>query len=276
MKPVRSGSPDVVNESTGVVLRSRSDQEAIATAAAREFVRVVAGLQASGNTVTGDGMVRVALTGGGAGIATLRELAALDRAAHQVAEDFPILAIDWSRVYVFFGDERFLPAGNPERNDKQAHDALLRHIDIPELNIYRYHAPKAGSVTDGPELDAAAADYAETVDSVAPDGFDLHLLGMGPEGHINSLFPHTDELLRAEGSVVAVRNCPKAPAERVSLTLSAVNRCARVWLLVAGEAKKEAAAEVFNGGNVAQWPAAGVSGIEETVLWVDAAANPIV
>ena len=276
MKPTQnSRRTAVVSDKTGVELRPRDNKQDLATAAAREFINTVAELQRTGDTVTGDGMVRVVLTGGGAGIDTLAEIAALDHAAQQTAEDFPVTAIDWSQVYVFFGDERFLAAGDPERNDKQAFDALLRHVNIPSLNVFRVPARAAGEEADGPALDSAAEFYGKTVDQVAPEGFDIHLLGMGPEGHINSLFPHTDALLHAEGSVVAVRECPKPPAERISLTMQAVNRSRQVWLLVSGEEKKEAAGQVFNGGNGAEWPAALASGTEATLLWVDEAANPL-
>ena len=139
MKPTHDHSHDaVVSEKTGIELRPRDNKQDLATAAAREFINTVAELQRTGETVTGDGIVRVVLTGGGAGIATLSEIAALDHAAKQTAEDFPVTRIDWSQVYVFFGDERFLPAGDPERNDKQAFDALLRHVDIPSLNVFRF------------------------------------------------------------------------------------------------------------------------------------------
>ena len=276
MKPTHDHSHDaVVSEKTGIELRPRDNKQDLATAAAREFINTVAELQRTGETVTGDGIVRVVLTGGGAGIATLSEIAALDHAAKQTAEDFPVTRIDWSQVYVFFGDERFLPAGDPERNDKQAFDALLRHVDIPSLNVFRFPALAAGEQADGSALDAAAEFYGKTVDQVAPEGFDIHLLGMGPEGHINSLFPHTDALLHAEGSVVSVRECPKPPAERISLTMRAVNRSRAVWLLVCGAEKKEAASQVFDGGNGAEWPAALASGTEATLLWVDKEANPL-
>lgn len=254
-----------------------ADQDALAAAAAREFVATVAQLQNAGGMVGGehpDGIVRVVLTGGGAGVATLREIAALDYAAQQQGDSFPIASIDWERVYVFFGDERFLTAEDPERNDLQATEALLKHVAIPADHVFRYAAAAPGTATDGPALDEAAVQYRELLAHHAPKGFDLHLLGMGPEGHINSLFPHTEELLSSEGTVVAVRECPKPPAERLSLTMSAINFAHRVWLLVTGEAKQEAAQNVLNRGDSAEWPAAGVAGVEETVLWVDAAAAP--
>ena len=155
MKPTHDHRHDaVVSDKTGVELRPRDNKQDLATAAAREFINTVAELQRTGDTVTGDGIVRVVLTGGGAGIATLAEIAALDHAAKQSAEDFPVTTIDWSQVYVFFGDDRFLPAGDPERNDKQAFDALLRHVDIPSLNVFRIPALAAGEHPDGPALDA--------------------------------------------------------------------------------------------------------------------------
>lgn len=258
----------------GVTVVQNADQRGLAAAAARELVRTVTKIQREQSGVHGDGVARIVLTGGGAGIQTLRELAVLDHAATTAAEDFPIDAIDWSRVLIFFGDERFVPAGDSERNEKQARDALLDHIAIPAENIVSYLAPTGAGPSDGAELDEAARDYEEKLARLAPQGFDVHLLGMGPEGHINSLFPHTPELLEATGEVVAVRDCPKPPPERVSLTINAVNRAAQVWLLVSGAEKAEAAEQVANGGNGAQWPGAIVAGVERTVLWVDEAASP--
>ncbi|PZP02773.1 MAG: 6-phosphogluconolactonase [Corynebacterium urealyticum] len=258
----------------GVTVIQNADQRGLAAAAARELVRTVTKIQREQSGVHGDGVARVVLTGGGAGIQTLRELAVLDHAATTAAEDFPIDAIDWSRVLVFFGDERFVPADDAERNEKQARDALLDHIAIPAENIVSYLAPTGSAPNDGAELDEAARDYEQKLARLAPQGFDVHLLGIGPEGHINSLFPHTPELLEATGEVVAVRDCPKPPPERVSLTINAVNRAAQVWLLVSGAEKAEAAQQVANGGNGAQWPGAIVAGVERTVLWVDEAASP--
>ena len=101
--------------------------------------------------------VRLVLTGGGAGIATLRHLASYDHLAARSADDFPMERIDWHRVLIFFGDERFLPVGDPERNDTQADEALLQHVSVPAENIFRYGAPEDSS------LDDAATAYAQTV-----------------------------------------------------------------------------------------------------------------
>ena len=95
---------------------------------------------------------------------------------------------------------------------------------------------------------------------------------MGGEGHINSLFPHTQEIAETELSVVAVHDCPKAPPTRVSLTMPAVKTSDRVWLLIAGENKSEAVEAIADGANQADWPAAGAQGRTETVVFVDDAA----
>src|SRR5699024_5059952 len=100
----------------------------------------------------------------------------------------------------------------------------------------------------------------------APQGFDLHLLGMGGEGHINSLFPHTDAVREQEEFVVAVHDSPKPPSERLTLTLQAIAKAKHVWLLVAGEEKAEAAAPVAPGSPAKDWHDAGAHRGKETIL----------
>lgn len=252
------------------------DQRSLTAGVARQIVDLVADVQRGGGAggATGpDGFARIVLTGGGAGIGVLTELAALDHAARATADIFPITAVDWGRVHVFFGDERYVPADHPERNEGQADAALLDHVGVPPEHVHRYPVPVDGEDPTGPGLDDAAASYARTLAEYAPAGFDLHLLGMGPEGHVNSLFPHTPELTSAQ-TVVPVRDCPKPPPERVSLTLAAVRSARQVWLLVCGDAKREAAGHALSGADPAQWPAAGARGSVATVVHVDAAADP--
>lgn len=237
------------------------DISELTRAAALRFVDVVAACQVPGGGLHGDGVARVVLTGGGAGIGMLRELAALDAAAEAQGEDFPALRIDWSRVHVFFGDERNVPVSDPESNEGQAREALLRHVQIPERNIHGYDL---GAIS----MEHSAMAYEGEIEEIAPHGFDIHLLGMGHEGHINSLFPHTDAVREDERLVVAVSDSPKPPAERVTLTLKAVNSSTRVWLLVAGAEKAEAAAHVVAGSSAEEWPAAGVHGTDETLLFL--------
>lgn len=205
------------------------------------------------------GVARIVLTGGTAGIALLERLAQQDASTD---------AIDWSRVHVFFGDERNVPTTHPDSNEGQAREALLSRVAIPEGNIHGYGL-------HGGSMDEAVAEYAHTLDKFAPDGFDLHLLGMGAEGHINSLFPDTDAVREDVATVIAVTDSPKPPAERASLTLPAVRRADRVWLLVSGAEKAEAAASLVTGADPVAWPCAGAQGKKETVLYItaDAAAK---
>ncbi|WP_165242245.1 6-phosphogluconolactonase [Corynebacterium lizhenjunii] len=245
-----------------------SDMAELVTQAALKFIDTVAAAQAPGGGVHGDGVARVVLTGGGAGIGLLRQLAQFDAAARAHSEDYPVLAVDWARVHVFFGDERNVPTSDPDSNEGQARAALLDHVDIPEQHI---HGFDLGAIA----MDAAADAYAGELEEFAPQGFDLHLLGMGGEGHINSLFPHTDAVRETTRLVVPVHDSPKPPAERVTLTLPAVNSAAQVWLLVAGAEKAAAAAQVIAGADPEFWPAAGAQGTVGTVLFLadDAAAE---
>ncbi|WP_297007095.1 6-phosphogluconolactonase [uncultured Corynebacterium sp.] len=253
-----------------------ADQRALTAGVARRIVDMISEIQRDGGVGGADGVdgfARIVLTGGGAGIGVLQELAVLDHAARQTADTFPVTAVDWRRVHVFFGDERYVPVDDPERNESQADEALLDHVGVPPEHVHRYPVPVAGEDPKGPGLDAAADAYSRTIAEFAPAGFDLHLLGMGPEGHVNSLFPHTPGV-DANATVVAVRDCPKPPPQRVSLTLAAVRSARQVWLLVCGAAKREAAGHAVSGDDPAQWPAAGARGRVATVVHVDAAADP--
>ncbi|MCP1387112.1 6-phosphogluconolactonase [Corynebacterium sp. TA-R-1] len=205
-----------------------------------------------------DGTARLVLTGGTAGIALLRRIAELE------AEE---CRIDWARVHVFFGDERNVPVDHPDSNEGQAREALLDHVAIPAANIHGYGL-------DGGDMGGAVAAYAETLAQYAPQGFDIHLLGMGGEGHINSLFPHTDAVRETDALVLAVTDSPKPPSERATLTLPAVRMADRVWLLVSGAEKAEAAAAFARGADPEEWPVAGATGRIETELFVTEDAAP--
>lgn len=243
-----------------VTVNRVTDLDDLINQAAARFIDVVHGAQSGGGRHS-DGVARVVLTGGGAGIGVLRRLAELHTAAEAQSETFPAQRVDWSRIHVFFGDERNVPVDHEDSNEGQAREALLNHVDIPESNIHGY------GLGDSP-MDAAAEAYEAALAALAPEGFDLHLLGVGPEGHINTLFPHHPATAETSRLVVPVYDSPKPPPERVTLTLPAVARAERVWLLVSGEEKAEAAGNVAHGADPADWPAAGARGLEETILWV--------
>jgi 6-phosphogluconolactonase len=199
----------------------------------------------------------LALTGGSMGVATL---AAMKVHSHRNL-------VNWSRVTLIWGDERWLRVNDADRNEVQANAALLDAVSIDGTKVHRVDALGTGYT-----LDQAAARYSAVVDSLPR--IDLALFGVGPDGHIASLFPGRDDLLsRGPGvpSVLAVRNSPKAPAERVSLSLDAICRADRVWLLAAGHGKAEAIGHVRSPG-LFPLPAARITGRRETVLWADAAA----
>jgi 6-phosphogluconolactonase len=247
---VTAPTPDVLVE---------PDAQHLARAAAEALVARLAAAQAV------HGSASVVLTGGGIGIAVLEHVAAL--AAEPVRE-----RVDWTAVDIWWGDDRFVPAADDERNEKAARRALLDRVGAP---ADRVHAMPA---SDGEfaEPEDAAAWYAGELAAAAPDGrpvprLDLLLLGMGPEGHVASIFPESPAV-DDEHTVLAVRNCPKPPPTRISLGFAAINAAEEVWLLVAGEAKAPAVSQALSGAAPVQVPAAGVHGIRSTRWLLDEAA----
>jgi 6-phosphogluconolactonase len=203
------------------------------------------------------------VTGGGLGTAALGAL-----------RDLPgRLAVDWSLVDVWWSDERYLPAGDPERNETQARAALLDDLD---LDPARVHPMPALDGPDGKDVDTAAARYAAELAAAAPHGvgvpvFDVLLLGMGGEGHVGSIFPETPASYD-ERPVVGVHGCPKPPPTRITLGFTAMTAAREVWLLVAGAEKASAVAMALSGAGRVALPAAGAVGRQQTLWLLDEAA----
>lgn len=237
-----------------------ADPDVLAAAAAARLVTRLVDLQSAG------GVPRLVLTGGGVGIAMLEHL------RHSPARD----AVDWSRVEFYWGDERFLPPGDPERNETQARAALLDHVRVDPARVF----PMGADTGTGPSgADAAAEEYAAVLARAArPEdhgpvpSFDLLLLGMGGEGHTASVFPHSPAVHETERPVVAVHGCPKPPPTRVSLTLPAIRRAAEVWIVTTGEAKAAAVAGALSGADEIALPVAGARGTRRTRWLLDRAA----
>lgn len=231
------------------------DPDVLAGAVAARLLTVLADAQALRGTA---GAV---LTGGGVGIAALAAVAGSP--ARQ--------AVDWSRVDLWWGDERWVPASDDERNERQAREALLDGVGLDPSRVH----PMGAEDGEDPDADGAAERYAAAL-LAAGSGrdeplFDVVLLGMGPEGHVASIFPespaaHDDRL------VFAVHGCPKPPPMRISLGFAALNRAREAWFLVAGEAKAAAVAMALAGAGPVQLPAAGVVGLERTLWLLDEAA----
>jgi len=159
----------------------------------------------------------------------------------RIYETLPSADTDWSSWYVYFGDERCLPADHAERNSRMAGLAWLDHVGIPAAQIHVIEAER------GAEL--AADRYAQIVGRV--EQFDLVLLGLGEDGHTASLFPHHDPGNTPDApAVLAVHDAPKPPPDRVSLSAFRLGAARRVMFLVTGEAKRQAVHDWRNGMDI--------------------------
>jgi len=181
--------------------------------------------------------------------------------------------LDWSRVEVWFGDERYLPADDPERNAGQAEEDLLRHLPFDRTRVHVMAAADAGH----PSPEDAAAAYAEELTEAAGSRsadeplFDLLMLGIGPDGHCASLFPGRDEV-DSPADVLAVHDAPKPPPTRISLGMRTLQRSREVWFVAVGEEKAPAVARSVAGGDVRETPSAGPRGVSATRWYVDQGA----
>ncbi|WNG95156.1 6-phosphogluconolactonase [Mycobacterium sp. ITM-2016-00318] len=235
------------------VIEKFSDKAELVTAVGDRLIGAIT------DAIAARGRALIVLTGGGTGIGLLEHVR--DNGG----------AIDWSKVRLFWGDERYVPEADDDRNEKQTREALLDHIDIPAANV---HAMPASDGEFGDDIDAAALAYEQVLAAIAEDGapvpdFDVHLLGMGGEGHVNSLFPHTAATRETTRQVVGVTDSPKPPPKRITLTLPAVARSREVWLVVAGAEKADAVAAAVGGADPDDVPAAGAHGREATVWLLD-------
>jgi len=235
------------------------DAEALSESAAARLITTVVEAQAS------SGHAHVCLTGGRIGTAVLAA----------VADNPAVDAIDWSRIDLWWGDERYLPAGDPERNETGARDALIDHVGIDASRVHAMPTP----AESGGDVDAGAEAYAEALARAArPEdhsdvpSFDIMLLGIGPDAHVASLFPELPALHDTR-SCCAVRGAPKPPPVRISLTLPAINAAKEVWILASGEEKATAVhLALSDDAGPVQVPASGARGRERTLFLIDEAA----
>jgi 6-phosphogluconolactonase len=236
-----------------------ADADLLAKAVAARLVTTLVDAAAAG------GRPSVVLTGGGIGTAVLAELAVAP------ARD----AVDWRHLDIWWGDERFLPAGDPDRNETGARAALLDRVDVSPDGVHPMPGPDG---PDGDDPEAAAERYACSLRAAAqPEdhsqvpSFDVLLLGIGPEGHVASLFPGLPALYE-ERTVVAVRGAPKPPPTRLTLTLPAIRAARQVWIIASGREKAGAVRLALSGAGPVQMPAAGARGRLQTLFLVDRAA----
>jgi len=222
------------------------DSSALATAVAGELLTRLADAQVNG------GVPQISLTGGTIAVDIHREIARLS----------PASGVDWSNVVVWFGDERFVAPDSPDRNVGQAREAFLDAVGATQV----YPMP---STADAADVDAGAASYAATLREHGGGEFEVMMLGIGPDGHIASLFPGFPQLDVDDDIAVGVTGSPKPPPERISLTFPALNRSRAVWFLVSGDGKADAVAAALGGADLHEIPAAGVTGREETIWFLD-------
>ena len=212
-------------------LQTFADAEAVSQAAARAFVRCAI------EAITDRGRFTVALSGG----STPRRL-------FQLLADPPYReTLDWSKVELFWGDERCLPPDHADSNYRTANETLLQRVPIPPERVHRMPA-------DRPDRDTAAHDHQNEIAKVfgvdpagPPPVFDLVLLGMGPDGHTASLFPGNPALRETTRWVVPAANAPKPPPDRLTLTRPVLNKAREVLFLVTGADKADRVLEVLSG-----------------------------
>lgn len=223
-----------------IVINDLLGADDVASRAAKDLATELASLLESQQDVN------LVLTGGTVGIKVLSELAPL------------MDGLDLSRLEIWWGDERFVESDSPDRNSVQARKALLSRVSIPEKNIH-----EMPSIDDG-DLKTASRTFSEQFDSETPR-FDIVLLGMGPDGHVASLFPGSMAIKHGNW-VVSEPDSPKPPQQRISLSYEALSSAKQVWFLVAGKDKAPAVSKVFEGELL---PATRVSGKELTKWYLD-------
>lgn len=232
-------------------IERRATKDEVGTAVADRLVTEIVAAQRD------RGVAHIVLTGGSMGGLSLQALPSAT-------------GIDWSQVHFWWGDERFVPAGSADRNDLEADRAALSVLPVPPDNVHRVAGPDTV-----PDAEASAARYSAEIRAPQPgDGlFDVVMLGMGPDGHVASLFPHHPAQRTENAIAIAVHDSPKPPPDRISLTFECLARSRQVWLMVAGAEKADAVARAL-APRADRWdvPACGVHGTESTVWWLDSAA----
>ncbi|MGL5809459.1 MAG: 6-phosphogluconolactonase, partial [Nocardioides sp.] len=216
----------------------------VRTVAAR-LARHLAGAQDDGRTI------HLGLTGGTVATEIYAEVARLcDTGANQPNADRPSAdqpKVDWRRVALWWGDERFVAADSPDRNAVQARRAFIDACGVPD-----HHVHEVPSATDVSSAAEAAERYAVLLGAEGAAQFDLLLLGVGPDGHVASLFPGFPQLDRDDALAVGVADSPKPPPERVTLTLRALNSAREVWFLVSGADKAWAVSQALSPADPSQ------------------------
>jgi 6-phosphogluconolactonase len=228
------------------------DAADLATSVAGELIGRLEDAQARGEDP------HIGLTGGSIAEAVHEELGRMG----------PASEVDWGRVVVWWGDERYVAPDSEDRNARSARATFLDRLPLDPAKVHEM--PSTG---DAGSVDEAAAAYSADMREHGSGAFEVLMLGMGPDGHVASLFPGYPQLDVDDRLAVGVTDSPKPPPERVSLTFGALNRSRSVWFLVSGQAKAGAVARALDARtDLHDVPAAGVSGEAETIWFLDRAS----
>jgi 6-phosphogluconolactonase len=215
----------------------------LATSVAGELLRRLADAQARGE------VPHVGLTGGTIAHAIHEEIGRRGRDSD----------VDWSRVVFWWGDERYVAADSDERNARLARTAFLDAVGVDPAKVHE--APATDSDLS---LEDAAASYGRELREHGSGAFEVLMLGIGPDGHVASLFPGHAALGVSDAVTVAVPDSPKPPSERISLTFGALNRSRAIWIVASGGEKAEAVARALAPeGSVEETPARGITGLPD-------------
>ena len=238
------------------IVRRPSFEEVCALAAGRTAVLLA-------EAVAAHGAGHLALTGGSAGIALARALPAALTAGFCPSQGL-------EGIHLWFGDERFVPAGHADRNDLLA--AGLVEAGVPEANVHRLCGPERAV-----DVEDAAARLAADLAAAGPAQrrFDVVHLGVGPDAHVCSLFPGHPAARTTGTDVVAVRSSPKPPPERVSLTFDVLHRSRCLMLVAGGKGKAGAARAGLGAPDAEAAPASCARGLVTTWYLDDAAAGAL-
>jgi 6-phosphogluconolactonase len=224
------------------------DADTLAQTVAERFVARLAEIQADGRVPA------VCLTGG-----------SIADKIHQAVAALESPGVDWKQVDFFWGDERYVPADSSDRNERAAGLDLLDKVAADPARVHAIPAADDRYAS----LEEAAQAYEDLVRSEGSGSFDLVMLGLGPDGHVASLFPGHPQLDVTDRIAVPVTGSPKPPPERISLTFPALNRTHEVWFLVSGDGKADAVARALAPeGSVHATPARGIT-VEETTWFLD-------
>ena len=232
-----------------MIVNRFSDSASVAENAAQRLIEKLTDLLKSKDEV------HLMLTGGTVGIATLAS----------VRENPDHKTLDFNRVHFWWGDERFVAGTSNDRNALQARTSLLNFLKLDESKVHEFPSSEGDK-----SLDTAADEFNAVVSAVDPH-FDLVLLGMGPDGHVASLFPGKPEI-KTRNWIIAEPDSPKPPQQRLSFSYAALNSADEVWFVVAGADKQDAVA-VAMGDEPTILPVGNVHGTIRTQWFIDSTAG---